>query len=98
MPKAGIHSAFSSNWKSGEVASNLNQSWSETRKTTSEVQSAIERAFRATAASSPRVAMMMAAPTSGRKVVRVSSISLPCRPEEVPGDEGDDPDHDREGV
>src|SRR5690242_1737796 len=70
MLKDGIQSARSTNWKSGELESKSTHSFSDSTKTMSEVQSAIERAFFAVVASSPRVSIMSAAPTSGRKVTR----------------------------
>src|SRR5690242_6163013 len=70
MLKDGIHSARSTNWKSGELGSKSTHNFSDRTKTMSEVQSAIERAFFPVVASSPRVTMMRTAPTSGRKVMR----------------------------
>src|SRR5579883_2723129 len=70
----------------------------------SEVQSAIQRALRATASLSPRKTRMKATPASGRKVTRErrGQFSMKARsgdlPQEIPGDEGDDADQHDEGV
>src|SRR3954465_3185890 len=102
MCSAGIHSAFSSNWKPGLVRSKLNQMKSDSRNTTDEVMSAIIRALLATNASSPRVKTIRTAPRSGRNVVRErigKPVISPSNEQiEIPGDQRDHADHHGEGI
>ena len=72
------HGRFSTNWKSAVVGSNRHSMTSETTKVTSVVHSAIQRALRFTASSSPRITRMNSAPTSGRKVVteRIGQLAI----------------------
>src|SRR5215472_8642370 len=70
----------------------------------SEVQSAIQRALRATASASPRSMRMRTTPAIGRKVtsVRMGKFSIGAAsedlPEEIPGDEQHHADQHDEGV
>src|SRR5918996_5096987 len=100
MPKPN-HSTFSTSWKSARLGSKLPQISSDSRKVMLAVQSATLRAFCATTAGSPRISMMNAAPASGRKITRDrrghSLIAAPSDREQVPGDQGGDPDQHGEG-
>src|SRR5690242_2366244 len=103
MLKPGNQSARSTNWKSARAGSNAAQSPRDSRKTMSEVQSAIQRALRATSSSAPRRIRMKKTPASGRKVTRVrigqfSMAPSPDQPQEVPGDKDHDADQHDEGV
>src|SRR3546814_13105536 len=105
MLKAGIHSDWSTNWKSALSRSKLNHRISETTKVTNEAQSAMERAFLAARASSSwrTKNRIHSAPASGRKVI-VESIGQPViagspqLAQDVPGDQGDDSDQHGKGV
>src|SRR6267143_123075 len=77
---------------------------SSTRKAISEVHSAIQRALRATTASSPRAIRINAAPTNGKKVTSersgqwLTAMFRPSPREQVPRHQGDEADHHCEGV
>src|SRR5215468_9986147 len=90
------HGFLSTNWNSGEPASKRHTTISEIAKVIKVVQSATQRALPAMEASSPRIAMMNSAPSSGRNVVteRIGqlAISLPPDGNPEPGDEGRNPD------
>src|SRR5258708_5930328 len=94
------------NWNSAVVGSNHAQMNSDRTKVTSDVHSAIQRAFCAISAGSRRGSMKMrATPTSGRNVVRVRIGKLlvmagpsPDRLEEEPRHHDDGADQDSEGV
>src|SRR5579872_820052 len=102
MPKAGIQSASSTNWKSALVRSKRNQSTSETNSVMSDVHNARNRALRATASASPRRNRISAAPTSGRKVTTERMghpfMARSPEPEQVPADQQDDADQHGKGV
>src|SRR5258706_8694766 len=103
MPKAGIHEACSTNWKSALDRSNLNHKTSESRKVMSVVHSARYRALRATASLSPRSSAMRIDPATGRKVTRERigqslMIRSPRLPIEVPADQQDDTDQHGERI
>src|SRR5579883_1321702 len=103
MLKAGIHSAFSTNWKSWLEASKPNHRSSETRKVSSEVHSAVQRALRAPASLSPRTKRKMrTAPRVGRNVTteRIGKWLIVLAPdgEEIPGDDQHQADQHGEGV
>src|ERR1700730_11123849 len=82
---------LSTNWNSGEPASKRHTRISEIAKVISVVHSAAQRALRAMEASSPRIATINSAPSSGRKVVteRIGqlAISVPPTGKHEPGDE-----------
>src|SRR5919199_924659 len=102
MLKVGIQSTFSTNWNSGVVGSKPSHRKTDSTNTIVEVHSAMLRALWATVSSSPRVARMKAAPTSGRKVTseRIGKpfIASPRRPQQIPGDQQHDADQHRERV
>src|SRR5258707_4813970 len=83
---------LSTNWNSGEPASKRHTRISEIAKVISVVHSATQRALRAMEASSPRIATMNSAPSSGRKVVteRIGQLAISVSPtgKHEPGDEG----------
>src|SRR5919106_1433110 len=102
MPKPN-HSTFSTSWKSARLGSKVPQISSESRKVMLAVQSATLRAFWATTSGSPRIRRMNPAPASGRKITRDRSgqsviARVRSQPEQVPGDQGRDPDQHGEGV
>src|SRR5262245_47035210 len=103
MPKAGIQVACSTNWKSALVRSNSNHSTADSRKVSSEVQSARYRALRATASGSPRRNRIRTDPTTGRKVTmeRIGQslmVRSPRLPVEIPGHQQHDADQHGEGI
>ena len=65
-PSQGLRST---NWNSGEAASKRQTRTSDTANVTIVVHNATQRALRLAASSSPRIARMNSAPTSGRNVV-----------------------------
>src|SRR3984893_5870228 len=83
---------LSTNWNSGEPAAKRHSFGREIAKVISVVHSAAQRALRAMEASSPRIATMNSAPSSGRKVVteRIGqlAISVPPTGKHEPSDEG----------
>src|SRR5579871_6318858 len=102
MPKAGIQSACSTNWKSALARSKPNQSTSDTPSVMRDVQSARKRAFRATASASPRRSRISAEPMSGRKVTTERTgqpfMARSPEPEEIPADQQDNADQHGEGI
>src|SRR5262249_55479091 len=103
MPKAGIQSACSTNWNSADPRSKPNQRISDSRKVRSEVQSASQRALRATAAGSPRSSRIRTLPTIGKKVTmeRIGQLLMmrsASPPEEIPADDQHHADQHDEGV
>src|SRR5579862_3429942 len=102
MLNCGSQAACSTNWNSAELESKLAQIMSAKTRSMSEVQSAIQRALRATSSASPRRIMIAATPTSGRKVTRVRSgqfcIASPDLEQEIPGEERHHADQHREGI
>src|SRR5918992_2227118 len=103
MSKPESHSVRSTSWKPGWLESKLTQIRSDRRKVMPAVQSATLRAFWATISGSPRIRRMKVAPTSGRKMTRDSSgqsliAGGASQDEQVPGDQGSDPDQHGEGV
>ena len=86
MPRPGIHSMVWTNWKSGLDGSNHAHKANDRMKVASEVHSATARAFRATISASPRMVRIIAAPTSGRKMIRlrIGSVSIPLSPPRQP--------------
>src|SRR5688500_8600305 len=103
MSKPANHSTFSTSWKSARAGSKVPQIRSDKRKVMPAVHSATLRAFCATTSSSPRIRRMKPAPASGRKITRERSgqsliARLPSQPEQVPGDQGGNPDQHGEGV
>src|SRR5687767_12463585 len=105
MPKSAIHSNRSTYWNSAEPRSKPNQTMSDRASAVSEVQSATQRAFRATCAASPLMKRMNNAPASGTKVMAERSGKLVMAgpsslrlDEEVPGDEHHHPDQHGEGI
>src|SRR5215471_2661525 len=87
---------FSTNWNSGELASNRHTRISEIAKVISVVHIATQRALRATEASSPGIAMMNSAPSSGRNTVteRIGQLAISIFPahKHEPGHEERDAD------
>src|SRR5215472_17567248 len=87
---------LSTNWNSGEPASKRHTRISEITKVIRVVHNATQRALRAMEASSPRIAMMNNAPSSGRNVVteRIGqlAISAPRIGKHEPGDKDRDAD------
>src|SRR5215467_3999348 len=83
---------FSMNWNSGEPTSKRHTRINEIAKVISVVHSATQRALRAIEASSPRIAMINNAPSSGRNVVteRIGQLamSVPPNGKDEPSDEG----------
>src|SRR5579862_4273758 len=102
MLNCGSHATCSTNWNSAELGSNSAQMTSARTRSMSEVQSAIQRALRATSSASPRRIRMAATPTSGRKVTRERSgqlcIASPDLEQEIPGEERHHADQHREGI
>src|SRR5690242_14016052 len=103
MLKPGSHGARSTNWNWARVGSKAPQSAIASARSMSEVQSAIQRALRATASASPRSMKMSTTPAIGRKVtsVRMGKFSIAASedlPEEIPGDEQHHADQHHEGV
>src|SRR5579875_3928615 len=104
MWNCGSHSACSTNWKSEVEGSKRTQMTSDKARSTSDVQSAIQRALRATSASAPRRIMMQSTPKVGRKVTRLSSGQLSIAltsadlEQEIPRHQHDDADQHREGI
>src|SRR5712671_5336183 len=76
------HGFLSTNWNSGEPASKRHTRISEIAKVMSVVHIATQRALRATAGSSPRIAMMNSAPSSGRNTVteRIGQLAMSVSP------------------
>src|SRR5215470_11169689 len=85
------HGFFSTNWNSAEAASKREASRSVMARTTTVTHSAVQRALRFDAASSPGSSMMNSAPTSGRNVMTESmgqlAMSVASARENEPGDE-----------
>src|ERR1043166_3155731 len=103
MPKAGIQSACSTNWKSALLRSKRNHRISDSRNVSSEVQSAMKRALRATASLSPRRITIISDPTTGRKVTmermgQSLMASSPRLPIEIPADQQHDADQHHECI
>src|SRR5215469_5881799 len=96
------HGFFSTNWNSGELASNRHTRTSEIAKVTSVVHIATQRALRATESSSPGIAMINSAPSSGRNTVteRIGqlAISESPAPEHGPGHEERDANKHRKRI
>src|SRR5258708_24886281 len=95
MPKAGIQSWISTNWKSAVVVSNSSHSRIDSAKTISEVHSAVMRALRATTSGVPRTKAMNTAPATGRNVTRdrIGQFAVMASPvQHIPGDQQDDAD------
>src|SRR5215470_18548519 len=96
--------ARSTNWKSAVLGSNSSHSTTDSTKSISEVHSAIQRAFCATTASSPRAIRMNAVPTSGTKVTSERSGQwLICASrrspwEQIPRHNCDEADHHRKRI
>src|SRR5215470_7985187 len=92
----------STNWNSGEPASKRRHRMSEIAKVISVVHIATQRALRAMEASSPRIAMMNSAPTSGRNTVteRIGQLTISVSPagKNEPGDESRNADQHGEGI
>src|SRR5580698_7522396 len=68
MPHCGIHCTLSTNWKPPSDWSNFTHSMIDNANTIRLVHSAVQRAFDATTASSPRTDMITTPPTSGSQV------------------------------
>src|SRR5437762_7140573 len=68
MWNSGTQFCISTNWKPGSDGSNFTHSTSDSANTIRLVQSAVQRAFEATVAASPRTVMMTTQPSSGRKL------------------------------
>src|SRR5690242_14931308 len=103
MLKPGSHGARSTNWNWARVGSKAPQSAIASATSMSEVQSAIQRALRATASASPRSMRMSTTPAIGRKVtsVRMGKFSIAASedlPEKIPGDEQHHADQHDEGI
>src|SRR5262245_60896153 len=97
------HGFFSTNWNSAEAASKRDASRSAIARSTTVTHSAIQRALRLTAGSSPAGStMMISAPTSGRKVITdsIGQLNMSVAParEHEPGDEQRRADQHGEGV
>src|SRR5215831_12249826 len=73
---------LSTNWNSGEPASKRHTRISEIAKVIRVVHIATQRALRATEGSSPRIAMMNSAPSSGRNTVteRIGQLAMSVSP------------------
>src|ERR1700742_5066470 len=100
MPVAS-QEVFSTYWKSVCAGSKRHTRISEIPKVTSVVHSAIQRALRRAASSSPRLIQTTIAPTSGRKVTtdRMGQVTISLGSHEhEPGDQARDTDQHREGV
>src|SRR5229473_368076 len=76
------HGLLSTNWNSGEPASKRHTRISEIAKVINVVHIATQRALRATEGSSPRIAMMNSAPSSGRNTVteRIGQLAMSVSP------------------
>src|SRR5215470_17326042 len=87
---------FSTNWNSGEPISKRHTRISEITRVMRVVHNATQRALRAIEASSPRIAMMNKAPSSGRNVVteRIGQLAISVSPtgKHEPGNESRDAD------
>jgi hypothetical protein len=72
------HGLRSTNWNSGEPASKRHTRINEIAKVISVVHIATQRALRAMEGSSPRIAMMNSAPSSGRNTVteRIGQLAI----------------------
>src|SRR5262245_15957911 len=97
------HGFFSTNWNSADAASKRDASRSAITRSTTVTHSAIQRALRLTAGSSPAGStMMISAPTSGRKVTtdRIGQLAMSVAParEHEPGDEQRRADQHRERI
>src|SRR5229473_1867333 len=96
------HGLLSTNWNSGEPASKRHTRISETAKVISVVHIATQRALRATEGSSPRIAMMNSAPSSGRNTVteRIGQLTISVSParKHEPGDESRNADQHGERI
>src|SRR5579864_32433 len=103
MLNCGSHAACSTNWKSEVVGSKFAQMTSESPRSTSEVQSAIQRALRAMSSACPRRIRIANTPKSGRNVTRLRSgqLVIACSTDlehEIPRHERHDADQHREGI
>src|SRR5579863_6719367 len=102
MPKDGIHSCVSTNWKSAVVGSKSTHSRIDSANVISDVHRAAMRALRATTSGVPRTQAMNTAPTTGRKVTsdRIGQLAVmaPSPEQQIPGDQQHDADQHGKGI
>src|SRR5271156_4797229 len=103
MPHCGIHTTLSTNWKPGSAGSKRTHSTTDSTNTIRLVHSAVQRAFAATVASSPRTDMMIRPPSSGSHVSSESrgkpaAFMVSPQEEQEDADQRDKPDQHGKGV